>query len=429
MKGMALKLTWSNLTHRPLAITLVIFTLAAAVALLSLLLQVGGYAEQRVQKDLAGVDLVVGAKGSPIQLILSSLLHLDVPTGNIPLKGAQALMRDPQIQSAVPLALGDSFRGFRIVGTTPDFMTLYQAELAKGHHWHSHQDVVIGAEVSRSLGMQLGQRFVGAHGLSLSGKDLAQHEHSPYSVTGILAPTGSVLDRLILTPVESIWEAHGQNTHHKHTEEAQHSETEPDTHGEHEEQGSDDISRVSPEGKEITALLIQYASPIAAVRLPRIINAQAGFQAAAPAVEITRLFSLSSGVTNAGKAIAALLTLIGGLSIFTAVSSAVASKQYDIALMRAMGARPSFIFIQQLIEGMVIAAASAALGILFAHLALFSTHQFYDPLRAFGLNGGNFFASEFYLLIGTIFLGAIAALWPAINCFRIDPALLLQQGR
>ncbi|MEX0300244.1 MAG: ABC transporter permease, partial [Kordiimonas sp.] len=373
MKNITLKLAWANLTHRPINSMLVISTLAAAIALFSMLLQAGGYAEQRVQKDLAGVDLVVGAKGSPIQLILSSLLHLDVPTGNIPLKEAQSLMLDPQVKRAVPLALGDNFRGFRIVGTISNFLDLYQAELSTGMLWRGPQEVVIGAAVNRSLDMQVGQSFYGAHGLSQSEKSLTQHDHAPYKVTGVLAPTGSVLDRLILTPIESVWEAHGQTSHEEHA----HSESHD--HDEHNDHELDDISELSPEGKEVTALLIQYASPIAALRLPRMINAQAGFQAAAPALEVTRLFSLSSNFTSAGKAIAALLILIGGLSIFVAVSSAVASKQYDIALIRAMGARPSFIFLQQLVEGMLIATVSALVGIFFAHFALFSAYQVYEP--------------------------------------------------
>jgi putative ABC transport system permease protein len=426
MKNAILKLSWANLTSRPLHTALAVATLASAAALVALLLLVQGHTEKRLAKDLAGVDLVVGSKGSPLQLILSSLLHLDVPTGNIPLADAQALMADPQVAHSVPIALGDSFRGFRIVGTTPEFPVLYGATLAAGQAWSRPQQVVIGATVHQKLRMQIGQRFAGAHGLSAMGSDLARHDHAPYRVVGILKPTGSILDRLILTPIDSVWAAHEapafeEGNHHGHKEDHNHDAA-------MEEQLAD-IATTNPDGREVTALLLQYASPAAAVRLPRAVNARAGLQAAAPAPEITRLFSLSSGITDVGKTVAGLLTLIGALSIFAALSSASADKRYDIALMRAMGAQPGFIFRQQILEGMLVAAAGALAGLALAHLAVMVAHALYEPVAAFGLTGRQMFTSELYLLLGTTLLGLAAALWPALSCYRIDPTLLLQRGR
>lgn len=483
MKGLVTKLVWANLTHRPLVSLLTVATLAAAVALMSLILQFSGHTETRLKKDLADVDLVVGAKGSPLQLILSSLLHVDVPTGNIPLREAQALMRDPQISAAVPLALGDSFRGFRIVGTTPEFLDFYGADVEYGLPWTRAQDVVIGSLVHKTLAMQVGQQFVGAHGLSTSGQDLTEHAHAPYRVVGILAPTGSIVDRLIITPVESVWAAHEpghedhadeheehddleghedhdepeehrrhddhdthrqeHDEHDKHGDEGDHRDQHQDGHdegatrhhGDHADHSDSlaiplvDFRTMDPGDREITALLVRFATPIAAYRLPRVINAKPGLQAAAPAIEVTRLFSLSSGLTSAAKTVAALLALVGALSIFAAISSATAAGMYDVALMRAMGAKPSFIFLERILEGTLLAAASAAVGILFAHLSLLVAYQSYDSLMIFGLHGGTFFQTELYLAGGTILIGALAALWPAISCYRVDPSLLLQRGR
>ncbi len=477
MKNLTIKLAWANLSHRPLGTLLTIATLGTAVALMSLLIQFSGHTETRLSRDLADVDLVVGAKGSPLQLILSSLLHVDVPTGNIPLEDAQALMRNPQVRTAVPLALGDSFRGFRIIGTTADFLGLYDADLAYGTPMAHPQQVIIGSLVHKTLGMQIGQRFVGAHGLSSSDEGLTKHAHTPYTVVGILKPTGSILDRLVITSIDSVWLAHSPHAGHHH-------EAEPDEHeaydheaheheahehnghidhhhGESDEKAEDhdhaeeqhhgedhdhheetdmahareealpllDISSMIPGDREITALLIRYASPIAAVRLPRAINEQPGLQAAAPAIEVTRLFSLSSGLVSAAQTVAILLALVGGLSIFAAISSATAAGLYDVALMRAMGTKPSFVFLERMLEGALLAAASALFGTLMAHIALLVAYQTYDSLMIFGLNGGKFYRPELYLIASTVFIGTLAALWPAISCYRTDPSLLLQQGR
>lgn len=451
MKNLTMKLAWANLSHRPLGTLLTIATLGTAVALMSLLIQFSGHTETRLSRDLANVDLVVGAKGSPLQLILSSLLHVDVPTGNIPLSDAQALMRNPQVRTAVPLALGDSFRGFRIVGTTAGFLGLYDAELAYGTPMAHPQQVIIGSLVHKTLGMQIGQRFVGAHGLSTSGEGLAKHAHAPYTVVGILRPTDSILDRLIITSIDSVWAAHSPNADHHHDEEDhedhhgeghdhenEHHDGDQDhdhhtddhtVHAGDEEESLLDIGSMDPDDREVTALLIRYASPIAAARLPRAINEKPGLQAAAPAIEVTRLFSLSSGLVSAAQTVAALLALVGGLSIFAAISSATAAGLYDVALMRAMGTKPSFVFRERMLEGALLAAASAIFGTLMAHVALLVAYQTYDSLMIFGLNGGKFYQPELYLIAGTVFIGTLAALWPAISCYRTDPSLLLQQGR
>lgn len=439
------KLTWANLVYRPLSITLTTATLAAAVALISLILQFSSHTENRLEKDLAGVDLVVGAKGSPLQLILSSLLHIDIPTGNIPLAEAQSLMQDHQVQKAVPLALGDSFRSYRIIGTTHAFLSLYQAKLASGDTWNWPQQVVIGARVHQTLGMGLGQQFVGAHGLSTSGANLAEHAHAPYTVVGILEPTNSILDRLIITSIDSVWLAHGddlkdEHDHSSHDDHGDHDNHRHHDHEEHEEhqyhhaeedknESLINLMTSNPADREITALLIKYKTPIAAVRLPREINKKPGLQAAAPAIEITRLFSLSSGMTGAAKAVAILLTLIGGLSIFSAVSTASAAGLYDVALMRAMGASPEFVLLQRIFEGVLIASTSGAIGIAAAHLTIQIAYQIYTPIAVFGLNGGQFFQSEAVLFIGTVIVGALAALWPALTCYRIAPSILLKRGR
>ena len=438
MKNFALKLTWANITARPLPTILTIATLAAAVSLISIMLQFANHADERLKRDLAGVDLVVSGKGSPLQSILSSLLHVDVPTGNIPLSEAQRIMKEPMIRTAIPLGLGDSFRGFRIVGTNHDYIDLYQAKIDQGVLWNHPLQVVIGSEVSKQLNMQIGQKFAGAHGLSLSDEDLHTHDHAAYKVVGILERQSSIVDRLILTSIDSVWLTHDENALHggEESHDHDHDHAAEESHDHDHDHAMDlsetplsDLKNMNPGDKEVTALLIKYTSPIAAVRMPKEINNQPGLQAASPAMEITRLYNISSGLTDAGKLLAIVMTFIGGLSIFVAFSNAAVHKIYDIALLRAMGAKPNDVFMLQIYEGTIVSMFSGIVGIAFAHLIIIIAASTYAPLAVFGLDGNVFYLQEIYLLLCTVLIGILAATWPALSSYRIDPMLLLKGKR
>ncbi len=163
--------------------------------MLVLLMQFTRQSEERFLNGAEGIDLVVGAKGSPLQLVLSSVYHLDRPTGNIPLAELESLRRNPMVGSAIPLALGDQFDGFRIVGTETALLELYDARIVQGRLAESPLEVVIGAEVARDTGAGVGQRFIGSHGLADDDAGPG-HEATPFEVVGILAPTGKPIDRL-----------------------------------------------------------------------------------------------------------------------------------------------------------------------------------------------------------------------------------------
>src|SRR5262249_45286030 len=151
---------------RPLVTALNLLLLALGIATITLLMLATGQIEQRMGRDARGIDLVVGAKGSPMQLVLSAVFHLDAPTGNIPLADAQALRRSRAVKKALPPALGDSYRSFRIVGTSHDYPAHYGSRLAAGRLWDAPMEVVLGAETAAATGLGLGAEFTGAHGLS-----------------------------------------------------------------------------------------------------------------------------------------------------------------------------------------------------------------------------------------------------------------------
>ena len=201
-------LAFAYMRDRRLATGLNMLLLALAVATLTILLLASTQLADRLERNAQGIDLVVGAKGSPLQLILSSIYQMDQPTGNIPLASIAMLRRDPAVAQVVPLALGDNFRGFRIVGSEESYTGLYNAEIGEGRMFDDHGEVVLGADVAEKLGAGLGQQFVGSHGLGDS-EGAGEHEAHPFTTVGILKPTGTVIDRLILTSIETVWDVHG----------------------------------------------------------------------------------------------------------------------------------------------------------------------------------------------------------------------------
>lgn len=408
------------LRDRALTTMLNILLLALAVATLAILLLFSSQVGNRFERDGAGVELVVGAKGSPLQLILSSLYQIDAPTGNIPLESLTFLRRNPAVAQAIPLALGDQFRGFRLVGTEPAYAALYDATLAEGEMFTGPQQAVIGAEVARATGMTLGQRFVGSHGLSAGGNE---HDHAPLMAVGILQPTGTVIDRLILVDVASVWDAHG--IEHDAADADHHEETghhdEADDHGDHAMDGD-----MAP---EITAILVKYRNAFGAVSLPRLINQQTDLQAAVPAVETTRLLGLLGAGVDGARVFAWLLAATGGLSIFVALLQAANAREGELALLRVMGATRLQLFGTIVLEAVLIAIAGCAIGLLLGHGVLALATGAFDTLREVGISAALLHPGELGIVAAVLGIAVLAALIPALRVLRTDLAVTLARAR
>ena len=398
-----LAFAWRYLWARPLGAALNVLLLGLGLASITFLLLVGHQLNQAFVRDLAGIDVVVGAKGSPMQLILSGVLHVDVPPpGNVPLQAVQALAKNPLVAQLIPISLGDSFQGFRIVGSSHDYPALYAATLAQGRLWDAPMQVVLGATTAAKLGASLGQSFKGSHGLGGGGH---VHGDSVYTVVGILAPSGSVLDRLILTDTASVWQTHEDST----TLDAE-------------------DRRVMEEEREVTMALVRYTTPLAAVSFPRFVNTRTEMQAAAPAVEITRMLSLLGLGSDVLRAFAGVLLLTAGLSVFIALWGAVRERRGDLALLRMLGAPPSKVAALLLCEALWLGLLAAALGLLLGQgfaAALGWFLQLDNSLLIGGMVWPSALAAVPVLALG-VSLGA--ALLPALGAYRAS-VLELLQGR
>jgi len=395
---------WRYLWSRPLAAALNLLLLSLGLASMTFLLLVSHQIDQAFERGLAGIDVVVGAKGSPMQLILSGVFHLDVPTGNVPLAAVKELETHPQVASVIPISLGDSFRGFRIVGTRPAYIDNYAAVLAQGVLWSATMQAVIGAQVAQQTGLKVGDSFTGTHGLAAAGsRGGAVHAASPYQVTGVLAPTGGVLDRLVVTSLESVWQVHELDT-----------------------ALDDEDRKILEEEREVTLALIKYKTPLAAVTFPRFINTTTEMQSAAPALEITRLLSMVGVGIDVLRALAGVLLLTAGLSVFIALWSAVRERRADLALLRMLGAPPRKIAGLLLCEALWLALLAALLGLLLGQ-GLLALIAWMLQLDNSVLIGGVSWPNEL-MVVPVLALGVAlaSALLPAWEAYRISVFELLQ---
>lgn len=399
------RLSFAYLKARPLNTALNLVLLALGVGTIALLLLASHQIEERMGRDARGIDLVAGAKGSPMQLILSAVFHIDAPAGNIPLAEAKKLAQHRSVKRAIPLALGDSYRGFRIAGTTHDYVTLYGGELASGRMWKAPMEAVLGAEVARTAGLGVGGQFVGSHGVAEGGEE---HGEYPYSVVGVLKATGSVLDRLVLTNVESVWFVHAHPEKHDDPKAV--------------------LAQLREDEQEITALLVQYATPIAAATLPRQVNATSTLQAASPAYESARLFRMLGVGLDVLRAFALVLVAAAGLSIFIALYNAMEERRYDLAVMRMLGASPGKLMRLVLLEALVLALAGALFGLALGHILTSVVGAMLAAAQQPPVTGAAWMPGELWLVALAAGVGLAAGLVPAWRAYRTDIATTLAQN-
>ncbi|WP_420468646.1 FtsX-like permease family protein [Panacagrimonas sp.] len=423
-------LAWANLRAAPMGSALNVLLMALGTASIMVLLLVGQQLGTTLSRDARGIDLVLGAKGSPVQLILSSVYHADVPTGNISQADAMRWADDARVARAVPLALGDSFRGFRIVGSTSEYLELYRAQLVIGRLWQAPMEAVLGSAVARSGALAMGAAFAGAHGLSAGGH---VHDSDPYRVVGVLAETGTVLDRLILTSLDSVWNLHDEagahEEHDPHVDDPAAHAADHDNEHEHDDHQYErvDLAPVA-EDRQITALLLRYASPLAATTLPQQINAQSSLQAASPAFEITRLLQLAGLGLDGLRAFAGVLIVTAGLSLFATLYGALKTRRYDLAMLRCLGATRGELLLSLLIEGLLLSLAGAVLGFALGHVLVEMLGHWLAQSRGVGLTGLIWLAQETLLLGGLLLVGLVAAALPAWQAYRVDVASILAEG-
>ncbi|MCH2215754.1 MAG: ABC transporter permease [Flavobacteriales bacterium] len=384
------KISIKNITDKPYQAVLTLIMLIMGVALASLLVLVGGALDDSFKKNIKGIDMVVGAKGSPLQLILSAVYQIDSPTGNISLAEADQLAKNRLVDKTIQLSYGDSYKGRRIIGTSSDYLELYEAQFEEGTIFKESFEAVLGALVAEENDLKIGDEFFSAHG---DDETAEIHGDHPFRVTGVLKRSGSVLDKLIITKPESVWEVHSY---------------EGDT-----------------SEKDITAMLVTFKNKMGMISLPRMVNKNTSMQAALPAIEINRLLGLFSVGISTLRIVSLVVLILGAVSIFVSMINSLKERSYELALIRSMGATKTQVFSMTVIEAMVLGVLGIVVGLAVSHGGIYVLNQIVTD--QFGVSIGLFqlLKGEWIIIVVTLCLCFLAALLPALRTLSMDVSKVL----
>ena len=396
------------LLFRRVASFLTVACIALGTGLVCAVLALRTESERGLKRDAALYDLVAGGKGSPLQLVLSSIYHLDSPTGNIAYSEYERLRRDSRVLWAAPVGLGDNYEGYRIVGTEAHFFDLPDSEGARffsferGNVFKDPFEVVLGSHVARATGLDIGDTFSGTHGLfDVAGGEV--HDDFPYTVSGVLSSTGTAQDRAIFGTLRSVWEIH-------ENEDRLHSAI----------QGSAVLG--GEQQRETTAILIRLKAPGLRLWMAEEIRQNSEGIAAIPVNEILRFQrGMIAPVQRTLLLISGFVVLVACLSTFVSLHQATERRRRDIAVLRSLGATRREVATLVFVEGLVLTLAGVGLGCILGHLGISLAAVPIRDATGLVLNAWSLPGAELQALGIIAASGVIVALFPTISCYRTTP--------
>ena len=391
------KLSIKNIFNKPLSSSISLALLILGVGIISLLLQLNTLIKDQMDNNLRGIDMVVGAKGSPLQLILSSVYHIDSPTGNISLEEAENISENRMVGSSIKILYGDNYKGFRIVGAEKKFIELYKGVIKEGKIWNNPYEVLVGSKVYKKLKINLGDNLVSSHGLRETGQS---HEEGTFKVVGLLEPSNSVIDQLIITSPQSVWDIHDTHDH-------------------------EDGDEHEHDDREITAMLIKFKSPMNIIQFPRQINENTNLQAAVPSYEISRLFKLFGFGIETLSYLAYLIIIVSGFSLFINLFSSMRERKYEMALIRTLGASRFQLSTMIIFESLVLTISGFVLGLLFSRFGVMFVSSMMEESINYNLNSFKILNEEYWLLGLCILTGIVSSLIPAIQVYKMNISKIL----
>ncbi len=409
---MITKLAWKNIWFKPLNTVLSVILLTSSVAIITTLILVEKQFEEKFSSNIENVDLVLGAQGSPLQLILSSVYQVDTPPGNISYDSAKVWMNHPFVEKAIPLAFGDNYRGYKILGTTTDYLAKFNAKVIDGVLFEKNFEVVVGSEIAQKLNLQVGEEFFGSHGDAKEGE---VHDNYAYKVVGIASKTGKVVDNLIVCTIPTVWQMH-----HQHEENLAHGE-EGHIHveGEHEHVEAD--LTIDEPNMEITAVLLKIRNQMAKLTWQRVIPQNTKMQAVSPAFEVNRLFGLFGIGVTALQYLAYGIMMISGISIFIALYTTLKERESEFALLRVNGARRFQLLKIVMMESLLLCVVGFIFGSILGRIALNMLSNASEADFKMSFDPYTFlWQKEGVLLVVTLLVGCIAALIPAIKAYNLN---------
>jgi putative ABC transport system permease protein len=456
-------IAWRSIQQRGLASALTALSMALGVALVVCVLVMYGVISRSFAKGAEGFDMIVGAKGSKLQLVLNTIYHLSTPVENIPWsyyrefsgKGRFA----SSVKTAIPLCLGDHYGGFRVVGTVPELFEMEYApgeryQFSAGHNFEPEHffEAVVGATAAHESGLSVGSSFQPTHGVVEDGQG---HKHDAFKVVGILAPSGTPNDRALFVNIEGFFllEGHAKaetaKPAHKHepNESADHDHDHADKkspadakapssaltsaaakHEDHDEHDHDHAHREPlPESqREVTAILIRTATPFANLSLPKAINKDSVAQAVFPSSEIVNLFQgIVGNLERLLLILAALVMVVAGIGIMVSIYNSMSDRRREIAVMRSLGAGRTTVLTIVLLESVLLSLGGGVCGFLLGHALIGGLSPFIAAETGVSIGLFQFEGYELSLIPGLIVLATLVGYLPAMAAYRTDVAKAL----
>ena len=423
------KLSIKNIVSKPLNSILSLALLIFGIGIISLMLQLNSLIKTQMDNNLKGIDMVVGAKGSPLQLILSAVYHIDSPTGNISVEDAKKIKNNRMVGSSIDLLYGDNYKGYRIVGTEQKFLDLYNAKIKEGKKWDEPFEVVVGSKIYSKFNIKIDDELVSSHGLRETGE---LHTDRLFKVVGLLEPSNSVIDQLIVTSPQSIWDLHDDHDHgsedheeehdHEHDEEHDHDHDEEHDH-EHDEEHDhehDEEHDHEHDDKEITAMLIKFKSPMNIIQFPRQINEDTNLQAAVPSYEISRLFKLFGFGIETLTYLAYLIIIVSAFSLFINLFNSMRERKYEMALIRTLGSSRRQLSMMIIFESLILTTVGFFIGLLVSRLGVMFVSSLMEESLNYNLKSFGILNEELWLLGLSIFIGLISSIIPALQVYNLN---------
>jgi putative ABC transport system permease protein len=409
-----LRLALKSLLNRWVTASLTIATIAASVVLLLGVEEVRTGARQSFADTISGTDLIVGARSGNLNLLLYSVFRIGNATNNITWETYQDIAKRPEVAWIVPLSLGDSHHGFRVLGTTPDYFARYKYRQTNGLAFRVGSpfsdlfDAVVGADVAAKLGYKVGDAIVIAHGLG--SVSFVEHDDKPFRVVGILEKTGTPVDRTVHVSLEAI--------------EAIHVDWQSGARIPGQSVSAVDVRKMDLQPKAVTAALVGLKSRLAAFRLQRAINEYRAepLSAILPGAALQELWELVGTAETALKVVSAMVVATALLGMLTMILSTLNERRREMAILRSVGARPRTVLGLLMAEAGVLTAAGVALGLALLYAALFLARPYVDAAYGLHLPIGPP-KPEAWVTLGVIVLGGCAAgLLPALRAYRLSLA-------
>ena len=407
-------LAWKSLMNRRSTALLTMTSIALSVALLVGVERLRTEARESFANTLSGTDLIVGARSGPVQLLLYAVFRIGDATNNISWQSYQDIAAHPKVSWTVPIALGDSHRGFRVLGTTPAYFDHYRyarsrpLEIAEGERFSDLYDAVVGAEVAAKLGYEIDDSVIVAHGAS--DVSFARHDDKPFRVVGILARTGTPVDRTVHVSLEAIEAIHAD---------WQSGAPIPGMSISAEQARAMDLTP-----KAITAALVGLKSKIATFQVQRFVNdyPEEPLSAVLPGVALSQLWNLIGIAENALLIVSAFVVVVGLFGMLTALLTSLNERRREMAILRSVGARPGHVFALIMGETLVLTLLGVLFGLSLLYLLLLVGQPIIESRFGLFIEIGGLSTYESILLGAVVAAGFLVGSIPSYRAYRLSLA-------